>query len=246
MGVVQEDPLHHQSSSEFAPGYSSYLFNQLLQRQFYSTSTQPGFGISLNINNITFNTNNATSIREYTFINGENNNVSVQITGAGVVKQESKGQRATSPSSSQENINASVPNPGLEDGNGQGIDSVGPETVVVQNIDSGDDSGGDSPRLSLPLRYRSALFQQLLTQNDNKEDKIIEDVINLRTSGSHKLNYPVINLLEAFGETELIKKNKKRLQGFLYSKRCHKGVFKHQYTHFHHFFIKYHLISPFY
>lgn len=185
-------------NTDIVPGYSSFLFNQLLQRQFYNPNT-------LTINNINYNGNHHTTPVIYSssviatpaYPNNQYKNISI------------------------ENVNINNTN---NSNNTQIINHRSNGTTATTSITSSDrnkkikiSSVTSSPTLT--THYQSALFNQLLSSYQSPKESNNDNTIARPIS-----IYPELDLLEIFGERELVARNRQRLKELLFSKKCNFGM----------------------
>lgn len=176
-------------SAEFVPGYSSFLFNQLLQTQFYSVN-RGGLSISRNLTDdkqIQYATNLPI-----------NNNV---ISLTSIIATEQTNTLTHSFSS----VSKSLPQ--------TTITNVDKSNNNVENVQANNNSVNNG-------NYESQLFHDTITKQRDQYNKQFEVHIKYTPM------YPEINLLEFFGERELVKKNKKRLESLLYAPHCNIDILK--------------------
>lgn len=76
---------------------------------------------------------------------------------------------------------------------------------------------------NISTKYTSSVFQQLIEEQQKKVGKIFD----VQTRG-YSAKYPEIDLLETFGEREVVRRNRKRLQEMLYDTKCNLDIVKLQ------------------
>eukprot|EP00026_Physarum_polycephalum_P004733 Phypoly_transcript_04756.p1 GENE.Phypoly_transcript_04756~~Phypoly_transcript_04756.p1 ORF type:complete len:508 (+),score=75.92 Phypoly_transcript_04756:526-2049(+) len=188
---MQSDLVH---SGEFVPGYSSFLFNQLLQTQFYSVN-HGGRSINLNLSN-------PLSPPLSTIPDHPN------IPRAVLVEEHIT--PILSPRLPPQNV--SVNNTSNNSNSKPNVNNNGNNNNSVNNSTNSTSAG-----------YKSIVFQQALADQQKKYNRKFERDVRV-----HVPVYPEIDLLESFGEREIVRRNKRRLQSLLYSTRCNLDVLRLQ------------------
>lgn len=238
---------------DIAPGYSSFLFNQLLQTQFYSVNNG-GLSINLNISNTTYinkafiNTNDFSNFQQDNVFNLHDPMEEPKSTNANLKKEEPITQPPnisqsvgdeTPPSQSDTGKTESEPTTNTEKPHTSTI-SVNNSTINIQytkdsiiisspkltqinncTVNLGGSNGAPIPP-SPPTRYQSTLFRLLLSQYSQNKDNAFSS-INFTSCYNMRI-YPELNMLECFGERELVNRNRRRLKHLLYGKHCNMGT----------------------
>lgn len=137
------------SSAEFVPGYSSFLFNQLLQSQFYTVSNG---GLSININLADRNYSNTASN------NNNNNNASViaephVITSSPTLSSTLAHNTTSTTHNNPQNVNRN---------NAQPVQNVNMIYEVHNNIENNN-------------RYKSEVFQQVLSKQKDHDNTYFDN-----------------------------------------------------------------------
>jgi hypothetical protein len=225
--LLQEDPVPNAGEFGIPPAYSSFLFKQLLQNQYCTSSPatdNTGLGYSLNINNITFNTVNLCQIQDFTLINGQTNGFFMNITPTPPSSPPSKPYRETyQPTPPKQPEPERPTSPKAEESsegsaNTPDAPSESPSPIITTPPSPPNDSNDDNDSFDPLKPYQSTFFRTLLSSQQNKVDDVVpEELFKLAPTTPI---YPVINLLEVFGEQEMVKRNKRRLQSMLYGDEC--------------------------
>jgi hypothetical protein len=187
---LQHSDLVH--SGEFVPGYSSFLFNQLLQTQFYSVNHG---GISINLN-LSGPLSPPPSIPD------------VNIPRAVLV-----GEHITPLSPFHSPAHSGELLPPLQTKNNT------QRNEPVNNGNNNNNNNVNNNNTTTSTRYKSTVFQRAIAE----QQKIYNRMFDINTRG-YVNKYPEIDLLEFFGEREILKRNKRRLQAILYDTRCNIGI----------------------
>lgn len=199
------------SSAEFVPGYSSFLFNQLLQTQFYSVNQG---GLSININLADRNQSNPSSVLPAKS-DGNVLSLSSIIAAEPHVITSSPTLAHIPPNSYTTPVTL----------NSQPIDNVNMKIKNEVNNVNSNNSNKNSNNNSSTTLYKSSVFQQLLATQKNPDNKYFEREVRF-----YEPIYPAIDLLEYFGEREVVELNKMRLQSLLYDDWCNLGNITHDNT----------------
>jgi hypothetical protein len=207
LSLQQSDLVHN---GEFVPGYSSFLFNQLLQTQFYSVNHGAR---SINLNIAKPLSPSLSTIPDHPNI------------PRAVLVEEHITPILSPRLLPQQNVNNTSNTSNNTNNNSSNND-------VHKNNKNANNNVNNNNNNSIPTNYKSTVFQQALADQQKKYNRTFE-----REVRGHVPVYPEIDLLEFFGEREIVKRNRRRLQSTLYSTKCNLG------THFSPVFPSPHLFS---